>query len=292
MTARAHRRGGRAAGALATSALLLVGLVGCGSAERPVDDLASSHEPDAPTSPSAFPAGAGVDYQLGGAYPPPDGVGIVVRDSTERPVDGVWSVCYVNGFQTQPGESEAWLDERPELVLHEEGEPLPDPNWPDEYVLDTSTPAKRLAIMGVLGRVIDTCAEAGYSAVEIDNLDSFSRSGGQLTVEHNTALAELFADRAHSAGLSIGQKNAADMSSDLRRLVGFDFAVAEECHRFDECAAYTEAYGSAVIDIEYTDDLRGSFADVCADPDTPPSVVLRDRDLVPEGGAGYTFALC
>ncbi|PSL36458.1 glycosyl hydrolase family 114 [Labedella gwakjiensis] len=289
---RRRRRGHPGAAVAAAVLLTTVLLAGCGSPESPVDDLSSTHEPDTSATPNAFPVGAGVDYQLGGAYPPPDGVGIVARDSTEQPADGIWSICYVNGFQTQPGESEEWLTDRPDLVVHVDGEPLADPNWPDEYVLDTSTPAKRLAIMGVIGPVIDACSDAGFAAVEIDNLDSFSRSAGQLTAEHNTALAELFAERAHADGLAIGQKNAAEMSEEMRTSVGFDFAVAEECHRFDECRAYTEVYGQSVIDIEYADDLRGSFADVCADPDTPRSVVLRDRDLVSQGDPGYVFELC
>lgn len=292
MRSLSRRRRLTVASALLTGVVLAAGLAGCGTAADPVDDLESTHEPDPTATPSPFPEGVGVDYQLGGSYPPADGVGIVARDSTEEPADGLWSICYVNGFQTQPGESETWLDEHPELLLHVDGEPLVDPNWPDEYVLDTSTPAKRLAIMAVIGSVIDRCSDAGFSAVEIDNLDSFTRSADQLTFDDNVELAELFAERAHDDGLAIGQKNAAEMSSELRRSVGFDFAVAEECHRFDECAAYTDVYGSSVIDIEYADDLRGTFADVCADPATPASVVLRDRDLRPEGEAGYVFERC
>jgi hypothetical protein len=268
-------------------------LAGCGSPERPVDSLEGTPAPDVVSAPvSSFPVGAGVDYQLGGAYDPPAGVGIVVRDSLEEPAEGVWSVCYVNGFQSQPGESAEWLEDRPELVLHADGSPVADPNWPDEYVLDTSTPARRLELMGVLGTIIDGCAEAGFDAVEIDNLDSFSRSGGALTASDNIALARLLAERAHANGLAIGQKNAAELSRDLADEVGFDFAVAEECHRFDECASYTDVYGAAVIDIEYSDDLRGSFADACADEETPVSTVLRDRYLVAAGAPGYVFALC
>jgi hypothetical protein len=146
--------------------------------------------------------------------------------------------------------------------------------------------------MGVIGPIIDGCSEAGFDAVEIDNLDSFSRSEDRLTAEDNTALAQLFAERAHADGLAIGQKNAAELSSVLHESVGFDFAVAEECHRFDECSAYTDVYGQAVIDIEYSDDLRGTFDDVCADPATPTSVVLRDRDLLRAGDDGYVFDAC
>jgi hypothetical protein len=31
---------------------------------------------------------------------------------------------------------------------------------------------------------------------------------------------------------------------------------------------------------------------MCADPETPASVVLRDRDLVAPSTSGYHFALC
>ncbi|RWZ64614.1 hypothetical protein ELQ92_07650 [Labedella populi] len=281
----------RCAVTVAALAVLAPGLVGCGTPSDPVDDLSAIHTPDVTAEPSAFPVGAGVDYQLGGAYPPGEGVGIVARDSTEQPAEDVWSICYVNGFQTQPGADE-WLGERPHLVLHVDGGPLADPNWPDEYILDTSSPANRLAIMGVMGPIIDTCADAGFEAVEIDNLDSFTRSADRLTIESNLALAALYAERAHDRGLAIGQKNAAELSSDAREQLGFDFAVAEECHRYTECAAYTDVYGGAVIDIEYADDLRGTFADVCADAETPASTVLRDRDLVPAGEPGYVFEHC
>jgi hypothetical protein len=47
-----------------------------------------------------------------------------------------------------------------------------------------------------------------------------------------------------------------------------------------------------VIDIEYTDNLPRPFERVCADPDVPASVVLRDRDLVTPEDAAYVFALC
>jgi hypothetical protein len=73
---------------------------------------------------------------------------------------------------------------------------------------------------------------------------------------------------------------------------GFDFAVVEECAAYAECGAYTEVYGDAVLDIEYTDALPQPFAEVCADPATPASVVLRDRDLLTPDDDGYVFELC
>src|SRR5699024_2252581 len=118
------------------------------------------------------PADTGFDYQLGGAYSPPEDTGIVVRDSTAEPAPGVYSVCYVNGFQTQPGEEETWDD----LVLVVDGEAVVDPDWPDEVLLDSGSGAQRQAIAENLGPVITECAEAGFDAGEFDNLDSYMRS--------------------------------------------------------------------------------------------------------------------
>ena len=240
------------------------------------------------------PVGGGLDYQLGGAYDPPAGVDIVVRDSTAAPADGLYSVCYVNGFQTQPAESAAWLADTPELVLTTDGSPtgtpVRDENWPDELLLDTSTAAKRAAIADRMLTVIEGCAAAGYAALEIDNLDSFTRSDDRLTVEDNLALARLLADGGRESGLAVGQKNAAELAD---RLTGiFDFAVAEECDRWNECGLYTAAYGDRVLAVEYSDDLRVDFAAACAAPGHPLSMILRDRDLVTPTEPNYVYQRC
>ena len=235
---------------------------------------------------AGFPEGAQPDYQLGGAYDAPAGVGIVARDSQERPA-GVYDICYVNGFQTQPGVE--WPDA---LLLHDEtGAPLIDPNWPDETLLDLSTAEQREQASVIIGESIDRCADAGFDAVEFDNLDSFTRSGGLLTEGNNVAFATTLAELAHDNGLLAGQKNSAELSAN-GPAIGFDFAVAEECHRWDECAAYTEVYGDHVVDIEYFDDLRGSVATVCADENTPALTVVRDRNLTTPESADYRYEVC
>jgi hypothetical protein len=243
----------------------------------------------APAQEPGFPADAVVDYQLGGAYPPPDGVTLVVRDSTAEPADGYYNVCYVNGFQTQPAERDRWLADRADLVLFgADGSPLVDENWPDELIVDTSSAAKRDRLAGLVGAVVRRCADAGFDAVEIDNLDSHTRSDGALTVEDNLAFAAALTAIAHGAGLTVGQKNAAELGERGRDDAGFDFAVAEECVRYDECAAYTAVYGDRVIDIEYTDNLPD---DVCG-ADHPPATVVRDRDLVPAGEQDHHYERC
>ena len=232
-----------------------------------------------------FPTSGRVDYQLGGAWQPPDDVTVVARDRTDPPLSGVYSICYINGFQTQPQEAAFWRDEHPELLLRgADGEPQVDPNWPDEMALDTSSAASRTALAAIMEDWIQGCADDGYQAVEFDNLDSYSRFSG-LALGDNVAFATLLVAAVHELGLDAGQKNSAELGSVGRDEIGFDFAVSEECFVFDECALYTDVYGARVIDIEYDDtDLDG----LCDYGDLPPLTIVRDRDLTPGG----TFWSC
>lgn len=276
--------------ALAGTAFAAVALAACVAGP-----LTSSSQADT-TSAAAVqlpPANAVLDYQLGAAYAPPSGVNLVTRDSTASPAPGIYNICYVNGFQTQPADRSVWLNQRKHLLLKDSsGKPIVDPNWPDEFLLDTSTAAKRTELASIIGGTIDQCATKGFKAVEVDNLDSYLRSGGRLSVNNNLAYAKLLADRTHNRGLAIGQKNSSEQAERGRAEVGFDFAVSEECHRWEECASYSDVYGTHVMDIEYTDDLRGTFKDVCDDPDTPATTTLRDRYLVGPGDSGYAFDHC
>jgi hypothetical protein len=231
------------------------------------------------------------DYQLGGSYAVPSGVTVVARDASSRPAPGVYSICYLNGFQTQGGQRKMWLTKHPKAVLRRNGAPVVDPNWPDEMMLDTSTEARRAEIARVFAPTIRSCARKGFAAIEIDNLDSFSRSHGLLTASDNRKLAALFTRKAHALGLAVAQKNTPTYAASFKKKVGFDFAIAEECHRWNECSRYTKVY-SRVIDIEYTDDLRGSFTEVCATGSRPAMTILRDRDLVKRGANGYVYRHC
>ncbi|KAH6906485.1 glycoside hydrolase family 114 protein [Coprinopsis sp. MPI-PUGE-AT-0042] len=245
-----------------------------------------------------LPTGNGkFDYQLGGAYTPPSGTVTVVRDRTDPIAAGLYNICYINAFQTQPDQEDTdwWKANHDDLLLRRSnGSYFIDPEWPDEIILDTRTAAKRTEIANILNGWIDECADDGFNAVEPDNLDTYTRSAGMLTQANNLALAKLIADHAHSRDLAIAQKNVAELGSVGKNTVGFDFAVAEECQVEEECQEYIDAYGDLVLEIEYTDndDADAVFAAACADHGSEIAVIYRDRDLVPSGQSEYHYEHC
>ena len=239
------------------------------------------------------PVNGQFDYQIGGPYTPLSSVAIVDRDRSVAPVSGKYNICYVNAFQTQPGEASFWTGSHSDLLLkNKNGSYVIDPDWPDEYILDTSTAAKRTAIATIVNGWIDGCASAGYQAIEPDNLDSWTRSKNLLTQANNVAMATLLAKEAHLKGLAIAQKNTSDLGSSGKTSVGFDFAIAEECQEYEECGSYTDVFGKNVIEIEYTDNPRSAYTTACAAQGKTISVILRDRDVVAKGQSGYAYEYC
>lgn len=231
-------------------------------------------------------ANAPMDYQLGEAYPPPEGVTWVSRDRNASPAPGIYNVCYVNGFQTQPDERDFW-DEHPDLLLRDDdGDPVIDPDW-DEIILDVTTPEKRTELAAIVGGWIEGCATDGFDAVEIDNLDTYSRSGDRVSEDDAVAFMRMLSDRAHALGLAIAQKNSTDVLDRVDEM-DTDFAIAEECNRYDECDAYQAVYGDLVYVIEYRDQ---DFERGCADfPEL--SIVRRDLNLVGPSAGAYRFDGC
>ncbi|PWJ48287.1 Glycoside-hydrolase family GH114 [Quadrisphaera granulorum] len=269
--------------------VVVLALTGCASSAT--DTQAAPQATPEHRTWSPPPSGTRFDYQLSGPYTPPGGVTVVARDRTAQPAGLGYDICYVNGFQTQPQDSAAFAAAHPDLVVQTADGPLADPGWPDELLFDTSTAAKRAELSEVVGPWIRGCAESGFDAVEIDNLDSWTRSQEHLTAADNTALAEEYVRVAHEAGLAIAQKNTPELSARLRA-AGYDFAVAESCAVYEECDAYTDHY-PVVLDIEYTDGLGvDRFDEVCRHPDRRTSVVLRDHDLLTPDDDGYAYQAC
>ena len=226
------------------------------------------------------PLHADFDYQIGGAYPPPTGVRIVSRDRTASPAPGLYNICYVNAFQAQPDERASWPADL--LLRDADGEVVVDEDW-GEALLDIGTAAKRQRVAARVNRWIDGCAAKGFDAVEPDNYDSYTRSHGLLTANDATAFITLLARHAHARHLAIAQKNTVELAG-LRKKLGLDFAVAEECAEYDECGEYAQAFDDRVIIIEYSDSglrkARSGFAGKL-------SIVRRDVDVSTPGSADY-----
>ncbi len=271
------------------AAALLV--AGCGS------DSGSDDGADAVSPP---PANAAFDYQISGDYPLPKGVTVVSRDwfIGEPAPDPAYSICYVNAFQTQADEGgtnrpDAHSNWPQDLVLNDLGD---DPNWGGEYVIDLSTAARREAAAEWVQQMIDGCAEKGFDAIEFDNLDSWTRFDGTPLEKRvpfgkpeALAYAKLLAERTHEAGLAAGQKNAADITPAQAKQVGFDFAIAEECSRWDECDRYQKVYGDKVIEIEYR---KKDFDKACATVGPEISVVYRDLQVSKPDAPKYVYDNC
>ncbi len=238
------------------------------------------------------PAGAQYDSQLGGAYDPPQGTEIVSRDWEAPAMLDAYSICYINAFQTQAAEQHWWQATHADLLLRTaDGELVEDPNWPGEIVLDTRTDAKRAALFDVVSEWIDACADGGFDAIEADNLDTYSRSTGLLSVNDNLAFATALVDHAHARGLAFGQKNGVELGA-RGRDIGFDFAIVESCQVYNECDAYTDVFGDHVLEIEYADTPLSNFETACAARGNRISVILRDRGLAMPGVASYVYAHC
>jgi hypothetical protein len=232
-------------------------------------------------------ANAKWDYQIGKAYKPRNGVTVVSRDREANPFAAGYTMCYVNAYQTQPGEVRWWKNRHPGLLLKKDGKYVVDGYW-GETLLETGTRAKRAKLSKIVGKWIAGCADDGFQAIEPDNLDSWTRSKGQLTRDDNFRYAKLLIDKAHSEGLAIGQKNAAGSTARGAK-EGFDFAVAEECGRWRECKAYMDAYGKQVYVIEYR---LQDFKYSCNHWGDKLSIVFRNRMVTGPGSKKYVYKAC
>ena len=243
---------------------------------------------------------AGFDYQIGGDYPLPPGVSVVSRDwfSGHAAAGPAYSICYVNGFQTQadergverPDERSNWP---PRLVLSRLGD---DPDWGGEYLVDISSRRKRARAADWVEQMLEGCAARGFQAVELDNLDSWTRFDGTPLARRvpfgerqAVRFARILTRRAHRLGLAAAQKNTTEIGRRQARRIGFDFAIAEDCARYGECRRYRRIHGDRVIAIEYR---RRLFRRACRQVGDRLSVVLRDRRVSRPGSPGYRYDSC
>ncbi|MET9864000.1 endo alpha-1,4 polygalactosaminidase [Streptomyces smyrnaeus] len=280
-----RRRPYRALGAAAAAATLLLAAAQANSSSASAETEPVA-EPRAAQDVTLPPAHAGFDYQIGGPYTPPEGVRVVSRDHSVQPAEGLYNICYVNAFQTQPGAEDSWDSDL--LLRDKSGDVVYDGEWKGEALLDIRTADKRKRIAKKVNAWIDSCAAKGFQAVEPDNYDSYDRSEGLLTTGQAQDLIRRLSGHAHSKGLAIGQKNAAELATS-RKDNGLDFAIAEQCGEWKECGTYTKAFGDEVFVIEYTAD---GLATACEGWSDQLSIVRRDLDVRTPSDDGYVRETC
>ena len=90
--------------------------------------------------------------------------------------------------------------------------------------------------------------------------------------------------------VAAAQKNTVELPRSISRgRIGFDFAIAEECGRWNECQGYRDVYGNHVIVIEYR---LQDFRKTCKAFGSRLTVVLRDVNVTRPGSKTYRYAAC
>ncbi len=133
----------------------------------------------------------------------------------------------------------------------------------------------------------------GFDAIEPDNIDlhtySSSELGFHISSQDVINYCQMLSEEAHGLGLSIGQKNAADLSDDLVDV--FDWALLEgvfnEGIDDNDASVYTDAHvyinnNKAVFATEYTDEVSSSRFQNSVCPKASNlhyTAILKDRDL-------------
>lgn len=206
---------------------------------------------DAPAAAGVWaPAvGAAWQWQLEGPLDTSVDVPVYDVDAFDTPASTVAAlkaagrrvICYVS-----VGTFEEWRPDAGSFPPQVLGEPN---GWPGERWLDI----RALDVIGpIIERRFDLCAAKGFDAVEPDNVDGYANATGfPLTADDQLRFNRWVAAAAHARGLGVALKNDVEQAG---ALVGdFDFAINEECARYDECELlrpFLDA-GKAVLHVEY-----------------------------------------
>ncbi|MGI5247035.1 endo alpha-1,4 polygalactosaminidase [Dactylosporangium sp. CA-139066] len=178
-----------------------------------------------------------------------DGANTSASDVAALKSAGRHVICYVNAGAHEDFRADA--KNYPESVRGKGLEGWPGEKWLDIRRWDVLEP--------LLAARFKVCKDKGFDAVEPDNVDGYSNSSGfPLTAADQLTFNRRVADLAHRTGLAVGLKNDVEQASSLQP--AFDFAVNEECARYDECSdlkVFVDA-GKPVFHVEY-DGAPSSF---------------------------------
>lgn len=155
------------------------------------------------------------------------------------------AVCYVSAG--------SWEDWRPDASQYPSSVLGRNNGWPGERWVDI----RQLGVLGpILAARADKCVQAGFDAIEWDNVDGYqNKTGFRLTANDQLAFNAWLANTAHQKGLSVALKN--DMGQLAALKPYFDFAINEQCFQYRECNYPAPglpdwtASGKAVFNVEY-----------------------------------------
>jgi hypothetical protein len=137
----------------------------------------------------------------------------------------------------------------------------PVAGWPGQYWLDIREPA----VVAVMQARIELAQQKGCDALEADDVDSrINNPGFPITAADQQGFIRGLAVEAHARGLAFALKN--DLEDIPQLLADVDFAINEECFRYNECNALAPfiAANKAVFQVEYTSgDLAAKGATIC-----------------------------
>ncbi|KAJ3281031.1 hypothetical protein HDU79_011147 [Rhizoclosmatium sp. JEL0117] len=134
--------------------------------------------------------------------------------------------------------------------------------WEGENYIDFRIPAVR----DLLTKRLELAKDKGCDAVDPDNIAlDYSNGSGftpDISKDDQNEFIQWLTAEAHRIGLGVGCKNCASLWTEETRdavISLFDFAVVEECDRYNECNKYEGfiAQMKPVFDIEYTDATGG-----------------------------------
>ena len=219
-------------------------------------------------------AGASWDWQL---QPPLDlGVPVAVLGLDPDEVSpaevaalrarGVTPICYVS-----VGTVEDWRADAAAFPPEAVGKAYD--GWPGERFLDPRVPA----VLELMAARFARCAAMGFVAVEPDNIDlHINDTGFDLSAGDVVAYLGALAAAAARLGLTIGQKNAPDLTAELAPFTAF--AMTENClvdGWCDRLAVYP-ASGRPILAAEYR---PANAADCAAASALGLSLVFKTQDL-------------
>ncbi len=150
-------------------------------------------------------------------------------------------ICYFSA-----GTYEDWRPDEKQFPAASLGNGL---GWPGEKWLDVRNSTVRAIMLSRL----DLAKNKGCDGVEPDNVDGYANNSGfNLSKQDQINFLTFLADEAHKRGMTIALKNATDLVQSLAPK--FDFAVVEECFKYNECDAYSPfvAQNKAVLNAEYS----------------------------------------